>query len=175
MVCRCMEKKTLRDAHGKIKLSTAAAVSVSALCILLFAAVTCDGPVRRSLTAENSRKVKVSVLREHMAAFPEWPSGVRLSGPQGLDKGVLTDVSSRFHTDRPPQEVIEYYSSMALAQGWTPIKDQLLWEKRFCKDGVSFMIKTSRVEQGLDYEVGLTWTEQMASRSYCPQSGVGAP
>lgn len=162
-------------AATKIKLSVAGAWAVSALCILLFAAVTCDGPIRRSLIAENSSKVKVSVLREHMAAFPEWPYGVRLSGPEGFDKGVMTDVSSRFHTDRPPQEVIEYYSSMALAQGWVPIKDQLIWEKRFCKDGVSFMIKTSRVEQGVDYDVGLTWTEQMASRSYCPQSRMVSP
>lgn len=143
---------------------------VIGLGALVMMAVILDGPIKRSLVAENSKKIPVSVLLEHMKTLPVPVGAVKQSGPDVSDRGVLTDVSSRFHVDMGSNDVVEYYSSFMRAQGWVTVDSRLIWERRFCKDGISFMIKTNHAEQGVDYTIGLTWTEQVRSPSYCSQS-----
>lgn len=150
--------------------STIVSSVVIGLGILVMMAVIFDGPVKRSLVAENSSKIPISVLLQHMKALPVLAGAVKLSGPNISDREVLTDVSSRFRVDKDAKDVIEYYSSFMQAQGWVPIDSRLIWERRFCKNGISFLIKANHLEHGVDYIIGLTWTEQVRSPSYCFQA-----
>jgi hypothetical protein len=155
-----------------MKLSPLASIAVSGLCMVLALVVVLDGPIKTSLVSDGSSKIAVHVLRKQLESFPVWASAVKLSEPDVADRSVLTSASSRFHIMRTSREVIEYYSSFAISQGWSPIESSLIQEKRFCRDGVSLMIRADRLDQGVDYTIGLTWTEQVRSPSYCPQSQV---
>lgn len=155
-----------------MKFSTSTAIVVNVLIAVIVLAVILDGPIRRSLVDDHSSKIPVSVLREQLESFPVWTYGVKRSGPILADRDVLTSASSRFHTDRTSREVIEYYSAFAVAQGWSPIESSLTQERRFCRDGVSFKVRADRLDRGVDYTIGLTWTGQVRGDSYCDQPQI---
>lgn len=101
----------------KMKLSGPVSVVVLGSVVLIAAAVLLDGPLRRSLVAEQSSKVPVRALLEQSKSFPVWKGARKTSGPVMADKELLTSVTYRFHADGEARGVVGAYASHALSQG----------------------------------------------------------
>ncbi|QQP94376.1 hypothetical protein [Lysobacter enzymogenes] len=123
--------------------------------------------MRRSLVDDDSSKVTVVALMRELKSFPVWQGSTKLSADEALDRDVLTSVSSWFHADGTPQEISNYYESLAKARGWTPKKRTSDRQERFCKDRVSLVIRAEPQNGGVDYVLDLTWTNQVRSERYC--------
>lgn len=120
---------------------------------------------------DGSPKITVATLNDVLASIPTHPGDHWVGSLRKFDKGILTGATGGLISDSSPEELVEFYRAELQKLGWV-IKELRLVGGRpalsMCRNRINFGFEVSPATgKQTFYYLGLTWSNERASHSYC--------